>query len=87
MNPLDWTNAVKAGIVAAVNAALALALATAVMLGWHPDINAFSVFSASLDAFINAVMALWVVFTYKDSPTRATTRTLRDRSGARGLTS
>lgn len=90
MNPADFTNAVKAGVIAVINTGMALGLATAVMLGWSPDLEQFSVMSVSLEAFVNALLGLWVVLTYKNSPTRASTRTLRNRSAQpdnRGLDS
>lgn len=87
MNPGDWTNAVKAAVVAVVNTGVALIIATAVMLGVTTDAQQVAVITASIDAFVNAALSLWIVLSYKNSPTRATERTLKARSGSRGLSS
>jgi hypothetical protein len=56
------TNATKAAIIAAVNAALALVLAFGVPV---TDLQ-----TAAITGFANTILGLWVAFTYKNSPKR-----------------
>lgn len=56
------TNAVKAGIIALVNAALGLLVAF--------DVALSQLQQGAVLAFVNAALALWVSLTYKDSPKR-----------------
>ena len=56
------TNAVKAGIIAAINAALGLAVALGAPL---TDVQ-----TGAMLALGNAVLSLFVLVTYKDSPKR-----------------
>lgn len=56
------TNAVRAAIIAAVNAVLSLLLAFGVGVS---DAQV-----AAIGVTVNALLGLWVALTYKDSPTR-----------------
>lgn len=79
MNPGDWTNAVKAAVISFVNAAVALAIALAVMLGWSPDVTQLAVVTGSIDTLVNAGAVLWILLTYRDSPARAQPHLLQER--------
>lgn len=56
------TNAVKANVIALVNAALALVVAFGVDLSDKQQV--------ALVGLVNAALSLWVVLTYKNSPKR-----------------
>lgn len=56
------TNATKAGVIAILNAAIALAVSFGVELS---DAQ-----TASVVALANAILGLWVAATYKQSPKR-----------------
>lgn len=76
----DWTNAVKAGVIAVVNTGMALALTSAIFLGWEPNIEAFSALSFALEAFVNSALGLWMLLTYKLSNARIRDpKTLKER--------
>lgn len=78
----DWTNAVKAGVIAAVNAATTLILATLVFLNVTVDLDKFALLSVAVEGFVNTLLGLWILLTYRNSPTRASASVLK----AKGLT-
>jgi hypothetical protein len=59
---MGMTNATKAAIIAAVNAALGLAIAFGV--------NLSDVQQAAITTAVNTGLALWVALTYRNSPRR-----------------
>jgi hypothetical protein len=59
----DWTNAVKAAVVAFANAWIGLILAIAVFVGWEPDLDAFAGLSLAIETFVNAAAGLWILLT------------------------
>lgn len=79
MNPGDWTNAIKAAVVALVNTGMALLLAVLVFANIAIDIDAFAILSLAVEAFINSALAFWILLTYRNSPARAQDHLLVER--------
>lgn len=70
MNPNDWTNAIKAGVIALVNTGMALLMAVLVFTDITVDLNNFAILSVAVEAFVNSALGLWIAFTYRMSPSR-----------------
>lgn len=62
MNPLDWTNAMKATVIGLANSTIALAVAFGAPI---TDTQ-----SAAILAWVNALLVAFVAATYRNSPTR-----------------
>lgn len=79
MHPEEWTNAVKMGVALVVNTGLGLAFAIAVFVGVEVDTDKFAAVTLATDLFVNSVMALWIILTYRNSPARARPAVLIER--------
>jgi hypothetical protein len=79
MNPSEWTNAVKATVVAAVNAFMGLVLALAIFFNLDISVENYAAVSLAVATFVNTIAGLWILLTYRDSPTRATPEVLEQR--------
>lgn len=66
----DWTNAIKAGVSLAVMTLIDLILAIAVIAGVQLDPEQWAALGLAVNAFVGAVLGLWVIFTHTRSPIR-----------------
>lgn len=75
----DWTNAVKAAVIALVNSFMVLILAVTIFAGLDVNVEAYAGLQLAVTGFVNTLLALWVLFTYRNSPARATHEQLQKR--------
>lgn len=78
-SPGEWTNAVKAAVIAVVNTFVALVTSIILLMGFEIDLQALAGVTIAIDAFVNAAAVLWILLTYRDSPARAQSSVLKDR--------